>query len=646
MTDSPLPLLVQPHHDGSALYVPKAPAYVGDTAIVRLRVPAGAEVSAVSVRIVEDGEHLFVKAVPEVVSSEVPEGTTTDSVRVDGTGDGVAAGGATSSSNSVSEHDTWWRAELPCPNRVLHYRFLLDGGPTGVRWLNAAGLWHRDVPDQSDFKLTTFGDAPEWVKGAVVYQIFPDRFATTGRYREPAPEWANVMEWDDQVDGRGGKSAFQFFGGDLDGVREHLDHLKGLGVNVIYLTPFFPAGSCHRYDATTFMAVDPLLGGDAAFERLIEAAHQSGMRVMGDLTTNHTGNTHEWFRAAEADPSSDEHGFYLWEEDGTYGSWWGIPSLPKLNYDDEHLRERMFTDENSVVRSWLRKGMDGWRIDVANMSGRYRAQDVNHDVARLTREAAVAERSDALVVAEHVHDYTPDLQGDGWHGVMNYSGFTKAVWTWLLTPADGAEFLGAPVVVPSLDAGLVVDTIRDFTSRVPWQNLVASFNLLGSHDTSRPLTMFGGNKELLGVAIGLLMTMPSVPMVTYGDEIGMEGKFGEDGRRPMPWGNDELWHGDLFSVYHDLIAVRHGSEALSSGGLRWVYAEDDAIMFLRESVSETVLVHCARSAHEPIVLASALLPGAEGAELLYGPGADVNGESLVLAADGPAVTVLSWPTAD
>lgn len=377
MTDSPLPLLVQPHHDGSALYVRRAPSSVGDTAIVRLRVPAAADVSTVSIRIVDDGEHRFIKAAPE----------------------------------SVTDNETWWSAELPCPNRVLHYRFLLDGGPTGVRWLNAAGLWHRDVPDQADFKLTTYGNPPEWVKGSVVYQIFPDRFATTGKYREPVPEWATPKEWDDAVDGRGAKSAFELFGGDLDGVREHLGHLKDLGVNVIYLTPFFPAGSCHRYDATTFMAVDPLLGGDEAFDQLLEAAHAEGMRVMGDLTTNHTGNTHEWFVKAAADPDSEEHGFYLWEDDGTYGAWLGIPSLPKLNYADEHLRERMFLDDDSVVRTWLRKGMDGWRIDVANMTGRYREQDFNHEVARLTREAAVEERSDALVVAEHVHDYSLDLQG-------------------------------------------------------------------------------------------------------------------------------------------------------------------------------------------------------------------------------------------
>lgn len=606
MSVDPLPLISQPHHDGSALYVPHSPTKLGDQVTVRLRVPRPAGVSTVSVRLVNDGEPRFV---PATIESE-------------------------------GEHEVWWSATLTADNPTLNYRFLLDGGPTGVRWLNAAGLWHRSVPDHADFKVTIHEDPPAWAKEAVVYQVFPDRFATTGKFSGNPPSWAKPATWEERVDGRKGHAGKQFYGGDLDGITEHLDHLEELGVNVLYLTPFFPAQSTHRYNATTFDKVDPLLGGDEAFDRLISEAHARGVRVIGDLTTNHTGSDHEWFEAAKNDPASPERGFYIWDEDGDYARWLGVASMPKLNYADEALHRRMFTDPDSVVKRWLARGLDGWRIDVANMSGRHGEQNLNREVARATREAAVAENSDALVIAEHVHDHGPDLQGDGWHGVMNQSGFTDGVWTWLLAPGREAEFLGIPVPVPRLPGDLVVETIRDFTSQVPWENLVASFNLLGSHDTSRIRTLVE-NPEVVGVGAGLLMTMPSIPMITYGDDIGMEGESGEDGRKPMPWDRGK-WDEEIFTRYQDLIAARHSSTALRTGGLRWVHVEEDAIVFLRESPGETALVHVARSGHPTIKLPLILLPGVEKAVSLYGNQPNFIGADLVLNATGPQVTILVW----
>lgn len=611
MRESSLPLYDQPHHDGSEIYVPTRNPVLGGTVTVRLRVPAAADVTSVFVRIVPDGEHTFIPATQE----------------------------------SVDAVESWWSATLPCRNPVLHYRFMLDGGPTGVRWLNAAGLWHRDVPDQSDFRLSTYGQPPDWIHEAVVYQVFPDRFATTGRYATPAPDWAVPARWTDAVDNHTAGAGRQFYGGDLDGVTEHLDHLQRLGATVLYLTPVFPARSNHRYDAATFDTIDPLLGGEAALRSLCEAAHARGIRVIGDFTTNHTGDRHEWFVTARADGSSAEHEFYLWDDDGGYEAWFGLPSMPKLNYDSGELRRRLFDDPKGPIRRWLGAGLDGWRIDVANMTGRNRVQDRNHDVARWTRRASVDQSPDALVVAEHVHDYTTDLPGDGWHGVMNYAGFTKPAWTWLLPAGSQAEFLGAPVVVPRLDAALVMDTIRDFTSRIAWQSLIASFDLLGSHDTSRIFTMLGGDRALLEVAVGLLLTMPAVPMITYGDEIGMPGSYGEDGRRPMPW-DENSWNADILATYRELIALRTGSWALRHGGLRWLHAQGEALVYLREAPGETALVHCARSAHEPVRIPVDLLPGVTHARASHGTEPLRRAGSLELTADRPGITVLQWPTPD
>jgi alpha-glucosidase len=264
----------------------------------------------------------------------------------------------------------------------------------------------------------------------------------------------------------------------------------------------------------------------------------------------------------------------------------------------------------------------------------------------------VAANPQALVVAEHCHDTSTDLTGDGWHGVMNYAGFTRPVWTWL-TSADNpdapSDFLGQPVRVPRLPAELVAEAMLDFTSRIPWSSLVRSFTLLGSHDTSRIRTLVGGDPALVQVAAGLLFTMPGIPMVTYGDEIGMLGRFGEDGRRPMPWPagdgtpGDE-WDEGLLTAYGELVALRRGSVALRRGGLRWVYAVGDVLVYVREAAGETALVHVARRAHGPVSIDVSDLPGIADSRVVRGGGGRLQAFTLTLTAAGPTVGIRIWRT--
>ena len=606
--------LSQPHHDGSGRYVSDETPRLGDRVDVLVRVPLEAGVDAVHVRTAPDGEAVF---------------SVAKKVR-------------------TTACDDWWRVTLTCHNPTTNYRFLLTGGPTAYAWLNGSGVHERDVPDASDFRIVAHDSPPPgWALGSVVYQIFPDRFARSrGADRHATPDWAIAAAWSDPVDTSPKGVAHQLYGGDLDGITEHLDHLESLGVDVVYLTPFFPARSNHRYDASSFEQIDPLLGGAPALRRLTKAAHERGMKVMGDFTTNHTGNAHEWFLAAAGPDgkSRPERDYYIWE-DGTYVAWLGVPSLPKLNHLNPALRQRIFEDPQGVVRKWLGRagGLDGWRVDVANMTGRWRATDVNHDVARQMRDVMGRVAPDALLVGEHFHDYTADVPGDGWHGVMNYAGFAKPTWTWLRHEPKDPRFLGAPRL-PHLEAGAVAETMRDFTSRIPWQSLVHSFNLVGSHDVPRIRTIVGA--DLVEAAAGLLFTFPSMPMLTYGDEIGMEGRFGEDGRRPMPWDEND-WDANTLATYRGLIAARQRSVALRRGGLRWVHAEGDAIVYLREALDEVALVHVARAAHEPIALDPRHLAGIATGASAYGRAPKVGKRAVTLSATGPGVSIWTWrPTDD
>ena len=279
------------------------------------------------------------------------------------------------------------------------------------------------------------------------------------------------------------------------------------------------------------------------------------------------------------------------------------------------------------------------------MTGRWRGTDLNHEVARQMRDSMATWAPEALLVGEHVHDYTVDLPGDGWHGVMNYAGFCKPVWTWLRDADSDPSFLGAPVPLPLLDAGDVVETMRDFTSRIAWQSLVYSFNLVGSHDVTRVRTLVGGDGRGVDVAAGLLFTLPSMPMLTYGDEIGMEGLFGEDGRRPMSW-NESDWDSRILAVYRGLIAARRSSSALRTGGLRWVHADGDAIVFLREAFGESALVHVSRAAHAALSIDVRHLAGVESGRPAYGLPLDVADGVVTLTATGSGVRVWTWIPSD
>ncbi len=555
------------HHDGSELYVDRVAPQLGETVTLRLRVPAHLSAERVWVRTAPDGEPHW------------------DPATVERRGD----------------HETWWRAEVRMVNPSMRYRFLLDGGAAGYAWVNAGGTVHRDVTDGADFWLTSAAPPPAWLDDAVVYQIFPDRFANSGAPRH-WPDWAVPSQWDDPIHDEWRVSTRQLFGGDLAGVEAHLDHIRSLGANTIYLTPFFPAESAHRYNAQAFDRVDPLLGGDAALVSLSAAAHRAGLRLVGDLTTNHTGDTHDWFRTAQHDRTSPEAGFYFFEGDGPddYVGWFGVKTLPKLDHRASALAERMLVGPDSITGRWLRPpyDLDAWRIDVANMTGRHADVDTNHAVATAMRATMAEVRPDAWLVAEHCYDASADLRGDGWHGTMNYAGFTRPVWSWLGDHAHRLQVMGYPASRPVIGGAAAAATMSEFVAAMPWRSTRASLTLLGSHDTARWRSAAGDRARQIAGA-GLLLAYPGVPMIYYGDEVGLQGESSDAGRVPMPW-DEGRWDHEVLGAYRRLVAARHESPALQRGGLRWLYTDDNVVVFARETADDTAVVQVSRGAHPTV----------------------------------------------
>ncbi|WP_144792582.1 glycoside hydrolase family 13 protein [Microbacterium paludicola] len=620
------PLL--PHHDGSALHVSDSAPALGDVVTVRLRVPSGyGPLAAVRTRSNPDHE---------------PEWTTAHRV---GEADGWE----------------WWEAPVTVRNRRHGYRFVLLHEDGTVEWLNQSGLHRGETLDAEDFALVAHPAPPAWLTESVMYQVFPDRFARSAQADEhETPEWAIPAQWDDPVDPVLPGRSQQFYGGDLPGIIEHLDHLVSLGVNVLYLTPIFPAASNHRYDASSFDRVDPLLGGDEAYVRLIEEAHARGIRVIGDLTSNHSGDRHEWFRSARGNPGAQTESYYYFTDDANtaYESWLGTPTLPKFDWSSEALRERFISGEDSIVAKWLKPpyNADGWRIDVANMTGRLGDVDLNAEVRGLLRETMLRINPDAVLLGESTNDAISDLQGDGWHGAMTYPSFTRPVWGWLSgddvepwTTAEGdvrtdAWFFGQPIGgIPRYTAKDVAGAITRFTGGIPWRVRLGNMQPLDTHDTGRFATYAA--EGTVPVAAGLSMTLPGLPVVFAGDEFGMVGADGEASRTPMPWGSESHESvAPVLALYRDLVHLRREHPVLGAGGMRWMHVDEETLIFVRESVEETMLVVATRGGADAAIPAGAL-PGAGDATPVYGDAvlATAADGSIVISADGPSFAAWSLP---
>lgn len=485
-------------------------------------------------------------------------------------------------------------------NAHLSYRFLIDS-PSGALTLNATGLHDREMTDRHDFRLTTAPAPPAWTRSAVMYEIFLDRFARGSdapTSENPLTGWAIQTAWDAPIlDGRP-EATRQLYGGTLGGIEEHLAHLVDLGATALYLTPFFPANSNHRYDAASFDIVDPLLGGDTALSRLTAAANHAGMRVIGDLTLNHTGSSHHWFVKALSDTKSVEAGFYLFDDHpDDYATFGGVREMPKLDHRNPELRRRLFDGPESVADRFIRHfGLDGWRIDVAQSAGHHGESNRTLTSAAETVATARAASVEAYVVAEHQFDASDELAGEGWHVTMAYAAFTRPLWSWL-AEEDIDRHWGVPGSHAPYSGRTMAEVMDDFNGLIPWRSRVHSLNLLDSHDTPRLQSVIGRERYL--VALGVLMTMPGIPMIFAGDEIGTFGDNLESARQPFRW-DRRTWDPELFTRHKDLIQLRRNSSALINGGFRWLHTEDDVVIYQRQSLDETIIVQASRRTHRAV----------------------------------------------
>ena len=550
-----------PHHDGSELYCSNSAPSLGETVSLRVAVHDSWAPARVVLRQSDSGEAFL-----------------GDAKRVE-----------------TSHGWHWFEAELRMANPIVNYRWFIESDNKTSIWLNSAGAHSIDRPDSEDYRLVACKPPPAWSTGAVMYQIFPDRFSRSAKGSEnELPEWAEAADWDEEVSGRGPGTAEQLFGGDLDGIASRLDYLESLGIEVIYLTPFFPARSNHRYDASSFEEVDPVLGGNEALERLVMLAHQKGFKVLGDLTSNHSGAAHEWFIEASQNPDSPERDFYYFREDGSYESWFGVPSLPKFNWASPELRNRFIQNKDSVVAKWLSKPyeLDGWRIDVANMTGRFEAQDMFEEIGSEIRSRMDQINPDTLLIAEYTSDASMQVTGQSWQSAMTYSNFSKPVLRWLARADAETEQTHLGPGRLGITANEVVETYQFFNAAFPWNVRLHNMNALDTHDTPRFKTLAEPGMQFVGA--GLQFTLPGIPAIFAGDELGLSGWNGENSRTPMPWDGERETDPELLDFYRQLITLRKKNPVLKTGSMRWLYASEETLVFVREDEHASVIVCASR----------------------------------------------------
>ncbi len=509
------------------------------------------------------------------------------------------------------DSEEWWRVEFtPSKAGLYFYHFEYDTpfgrsvillSKEGYGILNASG---------SDWQLTVYEkgfSSPDKFKGGIIYQIFPDRFAFSGKDKKDIPSYRilrsdreNEPYW--KPDEKGITLNNDFFGGDLEGIRQKLDYLESLGVTCIYLNPIFKAHSNHRYDTGDYLSIDPLLGDEKDFSKLCSDAKKKGISVILDGVFSHTGDDSVYFNKYSSYPSvgayqSKESPYYNWYKfrsfPDDYECWWGIKILPEVTEENEDFLG-FIAGENGVLRKWMKLGADGWRLDVAD-----ELPDVFLD--RL-REAVKAEKSDALVLGEVWEDASNKvsysvrrryLLGRQLDSVMNYP-FAEAIIRFART-GDTSSFSETVMTVLENYPKTVVDVLM---------------NHIGSHDTVRIINALAGeslmNKsrswqsgkrlspesyekgiKLVKLSSVIQFTLPGIPSIYYGDEIGMQGYADPFNRGCFVEKNAEK---SLLEHYRKIGEIRRKHTCFKEGDFRFVSCERACIAYIREDENDSLLI--------------------------------------------------------
>ncbi len=491
---------------------------------------------------------------------------------------------------------------------------------------------------------------PDWAKGAVMYQIYVDRFfnadptndVVDNEYVYLGARAKKIKEWDTPLENF---DVCNFYGGDLLGVMAKMHYLKYLGIEAIYFNPIFVSPSNHKYDIQDYDYIDPHYGvivndgtrlvqdgendnsaadmymvrttdrenleeSNKLMVRLIEMAHALGIKVILDGVFNHCGAFNKWLdregfyerngyeKGAYNDVNIKYRDYFKWNEDGSYDGWWGHSNHPKLNYEGS---KELYNYILEIGKKWVSPpfNADGWRLDVAADLGC--SKEFNMQFWRDFRKAVKEANPEAIILAEHYGDPKDWLMGDQWDTVMNYDAFMEPL-TWFLTGMEKHSESAQPEKYNN--SADFESTMRYFMARFSYPSLSVAMNQLSNHDHSRFLTRTnrkigrlhtagayeadtGLNKAVMREAILFQLTWIGAPTIYYGDEIGMTGWTDPDNRRPFAW---DYIDKEIFDFYRKMIRIHKKDKALQTGSLDYLYMSSGLICYGRWNENERIAV--------------------------------------------------------
>ena len=544
-----------------------------------------------------------------------------------------------------SRRFSFYLVEIDSLRYPVSYYFSLHKNKD-VYYYNKKGV-SRTLNHEYDFKIIPGFSVPDWAKGCLSYQIYVDRFNNgdptndvedneyiyLGKPVSKSVDWYAPVPADDTRN---------FYGGDLQGVIDKLDYLKGLGVEALLLNPLFVSPSNHKYDAQDYDYVDPHFGvvvkdegrvlgpkentnrfaskylkrttgkenlekSNELLAKFISLAHDKGMKVILDGVFNHCGSFNKWLdregfysrsggyaQGAYASHKSPYSSYFKWNSfnwpgNEDYDSWWGHSNHPKLNFEEsKELYEKMM----EIGRKWVSPpyNADGWRLDVAADLGY--SQEFNHKFWKDFRRTVKTANPEAIILAEHYGDVSPWLMGDEWDTVMNYDAFMEPV-TWFFTGMQKHSDAFEEHLLNNAYA--FEQSMRKNMAKFSIGSLHTALNQLSNHDHSRFLTRtnkvvgritthgskeaeLGVNKAVMYAAVVVQMTWPGAPGIYYGDEAGLCGWTDPDNRRTYPWGREDRL---LINFHKELAALRASYSALKDGSLEYLHNHHGILSFGR-----------------------------------------------------------------
>lgn len=433
-------------------------------------------------------------------------------------------------------------------NNVLYYY--------GYRFYKEEPTLHFGMFDASQpVREEEIFDVPSWANGAIVYQIFPERFARKNLNTER--NWYTAPMTRNEV-----------LGGNLRGIIDSLGYLEQLGIEVIYLTPIFKSSSTHKYNTDDYMEIDSSFGNEDDLKELVEKAHSKNIKVILDGVFNHSGYEFAPFvdLMKNQETSKFKDWYYpfsfplkwKWGEKPNYWTFGYAGPMPKLNTSNPEVREYIF----NVIRKWMALGIDGWRLDVAD--------EVSHDFWKAFRKVVKSINKDALIIGEVWYESSPWLLGYEYDTVMNYLFFDNVKKLLITKEYKVSDF----------------DNENNFLrGRMHTRVQPLLWNLIDSHDTPRFLTQANANNDILKLAFALQMTLPGMPMIYYGDEVGMQGGGDPDCRRGMLW-DEEKQNKDILDYYKKWIKIHKKYSSLKNGEFKSIYVNDDAQVYIFKRFNE------------------------------------------------------------